>query len=634
MSAAEPTIDTGGEVETDEVQLRSVKRLVAAFEETAIATKTVRLATDVILTSTIRVNSVSDRRRQPIPFGSPVSASSPATTIVPSPTTAAPLSPDKAGASSPVSPVDTSAAVVEPHAKERPSSIAFSADSLSTVHTSTSTLAGEAAGTLSITVAETASTGSGNTNSLDSGSTEQSQTSASSGAATTSALNRPEPQFLTISPAGSLPRPTSPALSVSPRSDLFDKRDNDDSIQFCTLAGKHIFPMVRCATLVKIVERLTVFPIPDIEFTTAMLLTHQSFTTSEELLELLIQRYFKLHPLHPQTDIRPRVCNILKLWVTNFWRDFESSPTLKETLRNFIQETVVSQDKLVIGEQMCRLMSEKEEEHTSFLCKRQQIHVDVFDTNYPSLLKMKDFGLEFLRHDPWALAENITLLNGKLFAAIPRHEFLDQRWTKPHQMHLAPNIIRKIQFFNRLSHLVVSMIVSFADPKTRLQVLKRCIKLGACLRKMNNFDLAFAVVSGLSTAPITRLKRTWGDLASKHLSRFNDLSTELSPVHNFKQYRAVLTASATPVTPYLGVFLSDLTFIGDGNPDLIDGRLINVEKRTMLAAVVHEIQRFQLAHYSFTGDVILQTWIMEAMDKARSEQENYALSLEIEPRKS
>ena len=35
----------------------------------------------------------------------------------------------------------------------------------------------------------------------------------------------------------------------------------------------------------------------------------------------------------------------------------------------------------------------------------------------------------------------------------------------------------------------------------------------------------------------------------------------------------------TPAVPYVGVFLTDLTFICEGNPDFLHGGLINIHKR-------------------------------------------------------
>ena len=48
---------------------------------------------------------------------------------------------------------------------------------------------------------------------------------------------------------------------------------------------------------------------------------------------------------------------------------------------------------------------------------------------------------------------------------------------------------------------------------------------------------------------------------------------------NYKIYRDKLGTTELPAVPYVGVFLKDLTFICDGNPDYLRGGLINIHKR-------------------------------------------------------
>jgi hypothetical protein len=77
---------------------------------------------------------------------------------------------------------------------------------------------------------------------------------------------------------------------------------------------------------------------------------------------------------------------------------------------------------------------------------------------------------------------------------------------------------------------------------------------------------------GLNTAAVSRvrLKQTWArvkDLAAD----FEALETLMSPSSSFKLYRQALKAAKLPAIPYLGAVCGDLTFLDEGNPDLIDG---------------------------------------------------------------
>ena len=49
----------------------------------------------------------------------------------------------------------------------------------------------------------------------------------------------------------------------------------------------------------------------------------------------------------------------------------------------------------------------------------------------------------------------------------------------------------------------------------------------------------------------------------------------------------------------LGVYLKDLIYISEGNPDYLNGGMINLGKRRLLYAVLHQIRRFQVKSYNF-----------------------------------
>lgn len=59
----------------------------------------------------------------------------------------------------------------------------------------------------------------------------------------------------------------------------------------------------------------------------------------------------------------------------------------------------------------------------------------------------------------------------------------------------------------------------------------------------------------------------------------------MSPERAFAAYRAELVSAVPPGVPFLAVYLSDLTFIEEGNDDLING-LINVGKKEMIYKVI------------------------------------------------
>jgi son of sevenless-like protein len=102
---------------------------------------------------------------------------------------------------------------------------------------------------------------------------------------------------------------------------------------------------------------------------------------------------------------------------------------------------------------------------------------------------------------------------------------------------------------------------------------------------------------------------------------------------NFAEYRDKLHKANPPCIPFLGVYLTDLTFIEDGIPsNLKKNNLINFNKRAKTAEVIRDIQQYQNVPYSLQPVPELQEYIVNNMRSAGDVHEMYDQSLTVEPR--
>lgn len=68
----------------------------------------------------------------------------------------------------------------------------------------------------------------------------------------------------------------------------------------------------------------------------------------------------------------------------------------------------------------------------------------------------------------------------------------------------------------------------------------------------------------------------------------------------------IRASSGSPTIPHLGVFLTALVLIDEGNPNEIDGK-VNFEKAYMISRILENIRNFQLLRFNFTPvDVIAE----------------------------
>ncbi len=87
----------------------------------------------------------------------------------------------------------------------------------------------------------------------------------------------------------------------------------------------------------------------------------------------------------------------------------------------------------------------------------------------------------------------------------------------------------------------------------------------------------------------------------------------------------------THANPFLGVYLTDLTFLDLGNPDYLpESHYINMEKRRKVHAVIKEIQMYQMHPFTFEENVedLEHHWEGQALN----DNALYDRSLIVEPR--
>jgi hypothetical protein len=103
---------------------------------------------------------------------------------------------------------------------------------------------------------------------------------------------------------------------------------------------------------------------------------------------------------------------------------------------------------------------------------------------------------------------------------------------------------------------------------------------------------------------------------------------------NFQEYRDIIHSLNPPCIPFLGIYLQDLTFIEDGNPDYLRGsnNLINFGKRQKTAQVILELKQFQSFAYNFHTINEFQAFIQSQLDMSYDIEKMYSRSLKLEPK--
>jgi hypothetical protein len=395
--------------------------------------------------------------------------------------------------------------------------------------------------------------------------------------------------------------------------------DNDEGL------GGDNNDMMSPATLNQLIRRLTSPSNYDTKFMQTFVTTYQSFCDPWTVLNKLIERYHVPASHKDQaTTIRLRVCIVLKYWIEKQFFDLDVR-TL-ERLRQFIATKLD-------GEMAKRLMGELERIETArgatggLFAEMVRLNVPDFDRAPAKIF------VQFASAD---IAQQMTLIESNMFRLVKPSELLSQAWNKPKLKYRAPHVLEMIARSNKVSRFVASTILWQRKRHARASMYGKWLQIADRLRRLNNFNTLMGVLAGLNMSSVNRLRHTISLLSAKHMELKAALQQLVAPTQSFKQYRDALHQVTGACVPYLGVYLTDLTFTEDGNKDTVQKpndaklKLINIKKRALVHNIISEVQLYQQASFDLTKIEPLFTMILEVPNV--DESSLYAMSLLREPR--
>jgi hypothetical protein len=400
--------------------------------------------------------------------------------------------------------------------------------------------------------------------------------------------------------------------------------------------------VIDASTLNKLIEEMTSHVNYDAHFLHTFILTYRSFTNAHQLLDLLITRFnipppenctheefaeFKAEKLD---KVRLRVISAIKYWLENFYVfDFENDAELRKKVDNFIN--IIQRSN---GQALSTMLSRTLDRVTSSdsgVIQSKLKCPPILTIKRTMFNKNKKFGV--MDYPLQEVARQMTLIDFEHFAKIEPKECLNQSWNKEHRTTKAPNLNNMIQHFNRVSGWVGTEIVQCEDLEKRAKKMASFVELASMLEELNNYNGVFSVMSGLALAAIHRLKNTYNAMPEETRAEAAKLSQFLSRDLNFKFLRTKIKQQKPPLVPYVGLYLTDLTFIEEGSPKYLernDLKLINFDKCRKFASVIRDIQTYQYQRYPLEPYPELKDLLMNL--EVMPEEKMYEMSLVREER--
>ena len=420
----------------------------------------------------------------------------------------------------------------------------------------------------------------------------------------------------------------------------------------------------KSATLIKLVELLSSADIPaGSTIVDDVLCTYPTFTNAIKLLNLFLKRYIGPPPNVDQKlidhfekhrkDVQNRVGSFLARWMTST-SDWSDNAKLFSYFRKLIDMSFFDPTP-----SLAKYFAKKYDE-----CKKRRLGLDgpvggppsgILDRlggvsgsggNSPTLRAKRTGSLRggldmlavhqvpLLDLNAEEIAEQITLIEHDLFRAIDPIELLNQNWNK--HPEISPHVMEYIQWFNKMCQWAGTEIIKEDNPESRAVIIAKFIRIADRLAQLNNFNGLMEVLASLEGSAIRRLKLSWAELPQADADKLEELAALMKPEKNFKDYRArIVAATGKPWIPYLGLHLTDLTFVDDGNSTWMDNgsSVVNLQKSVMSAQCVRTVlDSAKIDYYGIRPMNSIQKLLVNVSNSVFDDNEIYRLSLLREAR--
>lgn len=315
------------------------------------------------------------------------------------------------------------------------------------------------------------------------------------------------------------------------------------------------------------------------------------------------------------------IYSLATMWTTHIPHDFTNIEMIRR-MEELLQLVCIDEDHRVKSNQLILTLKSTlsridryEKALASLVVKTEEELVPVQSIS----------GLFSISSDTSLIAQQLTHIELERLSMMALDDIIQCISQSDHDSFLSspshPSVHSCIHWFNRLSSLVATEILRHSRKRLRASIIDHWVGTAKECFDRGNFNSTCAIVAGLNSNAVQRLKRTWSKVDR---AKLDILQHQLDPSGNFLSYRSTMKAALwraegaskddqKVIIPFLGLLLKDLFMIYHSNPRELPNGHLNFQAFTLLSTTLYPLAEWKRRTVSFPRHPTLLQYLLVSM---------------------
>lgn len=230
------------------------------------------------------------------------------------------------------------------------------------------------------------------------------------------------------------------------------------------------------------------------------------------------------------------------------------------------------------------------------------------------------------------IARNLTYISYKMMSNIEMNELWNYNFSDNEKHIKAPNVMKVMERFDKLSEFIIEDICSYDEAKTRAELIVKWANIANKCKQLRNFNDSYIINNCLCNSLLKRLVLSWKKVPESTLNIIADLTKFFSSQNCYINVRrAILKCKGHAYIPYFGILLKEIIDIEEKYKYMIDKNNINCIKIQKIFFAVQKF--FGFKNFSFTLKQVKELEVLNNITpKSETELEELINSIEPKPK--